>query len=182
MKRLLSFCAALVAGTVFGAARDLPLRDSSTFDFKYEMESLPTEEDLDGDGFVDFTINNGQEWLTIPNTGYAIFDCSEPSRYIWSTSDSGTDGCVWHKYGVTAQTGYTIELRLRMTADGGTTAAFCLQASVPDSNVHAMLSFKTNMVIWGNTGMTTTLTNLNLTTAFHTKRIVELQRQFICYT
>ncbi len=173
MKRLLSFCAALVAGTVFGAARDLPLRDSSTFDFKYEMESLPTEEDLDGDGFVDFTINNGIEWLTIPNnTGYAIFDCSSTSRYIMSGAAPGGAGGAWQAYGPTSQTGYTIELRLRMTADGGTTAAFCLQSSVPDSNVHAMLSFKTNMVIWGNTGMTTTLTNMNLTTTFHTVRLV----------
>ena len=172
MKQLLCFCAAFAATAVIGAASDLPLRDSSTFDFKYEMEALPTTEDLDGDGLGDFTMNNS-DWLTIPsNTGYAIFDCNQSSRYIWSNSDSGTEGCVWRKYGVTSQTGYTIEMRLRMTGDGGTTAAFCLQASVPDSNVHAMLSFMTNMVIWGNTGMTTTLTNLNLTTAFHTVRLV----------
>ena len=64
MKRLLSFCAAIAAGLVFGAASDLQQRDSSTFDFKYEMESLPTAQDLDGDGLADFKLYNGDTWLT----------------------------------------------------------------------------------------------------------------------
>lgn len=173
MKQLLCFCAAMAAMIAMGAAADLPQLDSTAFDFKYEMEALPTAEDLDGDGLADLTMNNS-DWLTIPNnTGYAIFDCSQSSRYIASMADSGTAGCIWRKYGVTAQTGFTIETRLRVTAEtAGMTAAFCLQASVPDSNVHALLNFKTNMVLWGNTGATTVLTNMNTQSTFHTYRLV----------
>lgn len=169
MKQLLCFCAAMAAMIAMGAARDLPLRDSSTFDFKYEMEAQPATEDLDGDGLADLTINGGSDWLTIPNnTGYAIFECSQANRFIRSEADNGAEGCIWRKYGVTAQTGYTIETRLRVTAEtAGTTAAFCLQASVPDSTVHALLNFRTNMVMWGNT----VLTNMNTQSTFHTYRL-----------
>jgi len=172
LRHVVTISAAVAAGLAFGAASDLPQRDSTTFDFKYEMESLPTEEDLDEDGFVDFTMNNS-DWLGKTTQGFSVFDCSQSSRYIMSGAAGGEAGGAWQRYGVTAQTGYTIEIRLRVTAEtAGTTAAFCLQASVPDSNVHAMLNFKTNMVLWGNTGMTTTLTNMNTSIAFHTYRLV----------
>ena len=116
MKRLLSFCAAVVVGLVFGAASDLQQRDSSMFDFKYEMESLPTAQDLDGDGLADFKPYNGDTWLTASGLGYAIFDCSQPNRYIGSDTASGTVGGAWQGYGASEQTGFTFETRLRVTA------------------------------------------------------------------
>ena len=82
---------AVAAGLAFGAASDLPQRDSTTFDFKYEMESLPTEEDLDEDGFVDFTMNNS-DWLGKTTQGFSIFDCSQSSRFIMSGAAGGAAG------------------------------------------------------------------------------------------
>ena len=155
-------------GAVFGAASDLPLLDSVAFDYKYEMETDPLSEDFDGDGFKDFTSNYGN-WLTVSGNGYAVFNCGDANRFIQSAAASGADGGMWQKYGITARTGYTLETRLMVTDEAaGTTAAFCLQASVQDSPVHALLNFRTNMVMWGNTA----ITNMDTKATYHTYRVV----------
>ena len=168
-KKWLWFCVAVAAGAVFGAASDLPRLDSSAFDLKYEMEVLPTAEDLDGNGFLDFG-NNGKDttWLS-PKDGYVNFDCSSANNYVGCEVSADADGDVWRRYGPTSQTGFTVETRLRVTDEaGGVTAAFCLWASVPDSSVHAFLNFRTNALLWG-TG--TVLTNMDTKSTFHTYRI-----------
>ena len=48
-------CATIAACSAMGEASDLPFLDSSKFDFKYEMDVLPTFADLDDNGIVDFT-------------------------------------------------------------------------------------------------------------------------------
>ena len=169
LKQFVRLSVAVAAGEVFGAASDLPQRDSSTFDFKYEMEFLPTVEDLDGDGFNDFTINNGETWLTASGYGYATFECSQPNRYIGSDAAGGTAGGTWKGYGASAQTGFTIETRLRVTAESGITSAFCLWANATE-NLHAFLNFKTNALLWGTS---TVLTNMDVASKFHTYRIVQ---------
>ena len=80
LKRLAAICAVVAAGVAFGAASDLPQRDSATFDFKYEMESLPTEEDLDWDGRADFTMNNSG-WLTNGDFNYARFGTASQTSH-----------------------------------------------------------------------------------------------------
>ena len=170
LERIVMVCAAVTGGVAFGAASDLPQRDSSTFDFKYEMESLPTTQDLDGDGFADFKFYNGDTWLTASGLGYAIFDCSQANRYIGSDTASGTAGSVWQGYGASEQTGFTIETRLMVTAEtAGTTAAFCLWANVAN-NLHGFLNFKTNALLWGTS---TVLTNMDTKSTFHTYRIAQ---------
>ncbi len=169
MKTLSLCCAALAAGMAFCAASDLPPLDSAAFDFKYEMESLPTTEDLDGDGFADFKIFNGDTWLTASGLGHAIFDCSQPNRYIGSDTAGGTVGGLWQGYGVSDQTGFTLETRLRVTTESGITSAFCLWVNAT-ANLHAFLNFRTNALLWGTS---TVLTNMDTKSTFHTYRIAQ---------
>ena len=62
-----AFVAAFAAFSAMGAVR----RDSTTFDFKYEMEVVPSSEDLDQDGYDDFVCNGNSTWLTATAYGYA---------------------------------------------------------------------------------------------------------------
>ena len=149
-------------------ATEMPGLDSSQFEFRYEMEVLPMTQDLDGDGLDDFMMNNAaNNWLKTQD-GYVEFACTNVNNYIGSNS-ANTDAPkgVWYKYGVTRETGFTIETRLRIRGDSGTSAAFCLQASIPDSNIHAFLNFKAQSLLWG----TTVITNMNTAATFHTYRI-----------
>ena len=164
MKRLLNFCATIAVVTAFGAANDLPKRASTTFDFRYEMEVLPTTEDLDGDSSLDFT-QSGTPALE-SSKGNALFDGREGNCYIQSHQDSG-QGNVWNRYGVTSQTGFTIEARIRVSVHASAKYAFALAASLPDSNAYALLNFSTNCAMWGDI----VLTNIDMRASMHTWRI-----------
>lgn len=96
-KKWLWFCVAVAAGAVFGAASDLPRRDSSAFDLKYEMEVLPTAEDLDGNGFLDFGYNGKDTTWLSPKDGYVNFDCSSANNYVGSDVGADADGDVWRR-------------------------------------------------------------------------------------
>ena len=158
-----------IALVATNAAADLPRKDSTEFDYKYEMNALPTAEDFDHDGVVDFTDNKpGDNWISLLN-GYAIFDCSQQNRYIGSAAAAGAAGGAWQRAGITAQTGFTVETRLRVTSEfNGIKYSFCVQAS-PNSSVHACLNFTTNKVMWGDT----VLTNMDTQAFFHTYRIAQ---------
>ena len=54
------------------AFADLEQRDSSQFDYKYEMIKLPTAEDVDGSGNYDFTGDG--TWKTL-GTGADVGTC-----------------------------------------------------------------------------------------------------------
>ena len=155
---------------------DLPTRDSSRFDFKYEMDVLPTDADLDGDGYKDFT--GGGDWLTLKGNGIAQFDMrGESNRYIQSTTAAGQDGCVWRRYAPTAETGYTIEVRMRVIEQGsGKTAAAAVTAS-EGSNYDSMLTLTTSALKWGSdtgTAIANFIANFATTNSFHTYRIAKL--------
>ena len=94
MKQLLCFCAAFAVTAVMGATSDLPQLDSSDFSYKYEMEILPHQEDVDGDGAYDFTAIGGSQI----SVAYGIATCTFPgNRYYVSQTDSGA-GSVWRKF------------------------------------------------------------------------------------
>ena len=171
LKRLTAICAVAAAGMVLGAVDDLPVLDSSKFDFKYEMDVLPTEQDLDNDGYRDFI--GGGSWLTLQGNGIARFDMRNEASYIQSQTDAGQDGCVWRKYAPTAATGYTIEVRMRIISlVSGKPLAAALTAS-EGSNCDLMLSFKESSLIWG-TDTNAKIANFATTNAFHTYRVARL--------
>ena len=61
---------AAVSSSALKTFADLERKDSSQFDYKYEMLKLPTAEDIDGNGKYDFI--GGGDWLELcsgANTG-----------------------------------------------------------------------------------------------------------------
>ena len=144
----------------------MPRLDSSQFAFKYEMEESPCEQDLDDNNCADFsvTIGNNNSVMTFQD-GYAeLSGMSGNAMLLSSENDS-----AWQKYGVTEETGFTVEARILVSDHrSGVANAFCLTAS-PNSKNHALLSFSTTWVKWGDA----VLTNVNLSAKFHTFRIAK---------
>jgi hypothetical protein len=160
----------LVSVAIQSFAAKMPKLDSSAFDFKYEMEALPTAENLDNDGNPDFTSwLNGRSALSA-QVGCGIFDCIwDGGCYIQSAN--GTTGS-WSRYGARTATGLTVEARIALRNHGSGQYAMCLAASVPDSDIRALLNFSVENdsvfhVWWGDTA----LTNMVHDRVFHTWRI-----------
>ena len=153
------------------AFADLPTLDSSQFECQYEMNALPTAEDMDNSGAVDFTSSVATSWLSLSN-GAMTMDMTSGGQYLMSAAARGTAGDAWVNLDPTSATGgsgYTIEALLRIDSQvSGTTYALNIQACTRDTTTYnAGLNFKTTGIYWGNT----LLTNLNAT-AWHTYRIV----------
>jgi len=164
-------CAALFAGVSQGVADDLPRLDSSQFGYKYEMNALPTAEDLDGSGAVDFTGGSDLSWLSLSG-GAMTMNMSAGGQYLMSAATRGTAGDAWRVMdptSATGGTGYTIETLVKIVSqETGVNYALNLQASTGDSTIlNAMLNFSTAAIYWGST----LLTNVD-TTVWHNYRIV----------
>ena len=179
MKRLMMIMIGAALCAMAGQA--MPRLNSSDFDFKYEFDGvLPSAQDLDGDGCYDFsTTLEGNAAIELGQVngyaqGYAAFagrggNSGEGNCYMISAAASGQPGGVWQRYGVTTATGFTIEMRMMIRSlTVGAGYAFALSAS-PNSNDHVLLNFTTDRVMWGNT----VLTNMNLTSEYHTFRIAK---------
>lgn len=158
------------------AFANLPQLDSSQFAYKYEMINLPTAEDIDGNGKNDFI--GGGNWLTL-GTGADSGSCSmaiSGSQALKADAGKAEDaGGVWRKMNATTGadggTGYTVEVRLKVTESTGSKGALLLNASTGDSGVNSWLVFKTDQISWGHNKNVTVLTNMNATT-WHNYRIV----------
>ena len=164
-------CATLFAGVGQGVADDQPRRDSSQFEYKYEMNALPTAEDIDGSGAVDFTSSPDQSWLSLSGGAMAM-DMTDGAKYLMSAAARGNAGDGWLVMGATSATGgsgYTIEALVKIVSqEANVSYALNLQASTGDSSVaNASLNFSTTAIYWGGT----LLTNVN-TTVWHNYRIV----------
>ena len=151
------------------AGTGLPRLDSAQFDFKYEMEVLPSAEDLDGDGTFDFTqtVTGGASMNAV--YGLVVFDGRNGNCYINSEA-----GGAWRNSGIDSETGYTIEVRMMVRHHISGANAICLTGGISDSSgspANSALNFSTNEVKWGES---TVLTNLDLSVAMHTFRIVRL--------
>ena len=171
LKRFTAICAVAAAGMVLGATSDLPVLDSSKFDFKYEMDVLPTDQDLDNDGFRDFI--GGGSWLTLQGNGIARFDMRDDAKYIQSQTDAGQDGCVWRKYAARSTTGYTIEVRMRVVSPVQGKPFAAALTSAEGSNCDLMLTLTDKSLIWGNDS-NARIAYFATTNAFHTYRVAKL--------
>lgn len=160
--------AAAVAATSAGALA-LETKDSSQFEYKYEMNSLPHTEDLDNSGAVDFT--GGGSWTTL-SSGAMVMDMTAGGKYLNSDQTNGVAGDAWRTLNATSATGgtgYTIETLLKIDSQSsGVSYVMTLQASTWDTSMYnASLNFATNVIYWGST----VLTNLDAT-LWHTYRVV----------
>lgn len=166
--------AALAAGSTITAFADLPQLDSAKFAYKYEMVTLPTAEDIDGNGKKDFT--GAGTWLTLgtgANLGTASMVITGSQALKADAAAVNSDGDVWRR--MDAQTGangtgYTVEARIKVTESTGSIGAFLLNASTGDSSINSWLVFRTDSLYWGN-GTDKKLMDLDAT-VWHDYRIV----------
>ena len=157
-----------LAAAAPGVLADLTARDSSLFEYKYEMIALPSSEDLDGGGAVDFT--GAASWLTLgtgADVGTIKIDASSNGKYLISNQASGTAGDGWRSLGASSTSGFTVEARVKVSECTGANGAICVEAGPSDSKVYARLNFFDDSIGWNGT----TLTNMD-TSVWHTYRIV----------
>ena len=174
-RSLLSASAALALASP-PAYATLEQKDSSQFEYKYEMLELPTAEDLDESGANDFT--GAGAWLTL-GTGKNLGTISmtiSGSQNLTSDKASGTAGDIWKNLGVSAAAGYTIETRLKVTECTGTAGAVLLNASYGVQNHNAWLQFYGDRITWGSN----VLTNMD-TSVWHTYRLVGKENIYHVY-
>ena len=157
-------------------AAELPRLDSPKFAYKYEMIALPTAEDLDGTGANDFT--GAGSWITLgsgANVGTISMSITTGTQNINSGATSiGTAGDGWRKLGATTAanggTGYTVEVRLKVTESTGTKGALVLNASTGDSSVNSWLVFKDGKLAWGHNKNVADIADID--GGWHTYRLV----------
>ena len=136
------------------AFADLEQLDSSQFAYKYEMVESPTAQDVDKSGNPDFA--GGGSWFTL-GTGVNAGSCSmvmSGGQYLKAdAAGTGATGDVWRVMNATAGeggTGYTVEVRLKVTESTGSIGAMLLNASTGDSSINSWLVFRTDALYWGN--------------------------------
>jgi len=159
--------------SAISAASGITALDSSQFDYKYEMDEKPTEQDLDNSGAYDFTGDTSSSWLSLSN-GAMTMNMTSGGQYLMSAATSGTAGDAWLNLNPTSATGgsgYTIEALIRIDSQvSGVTYALNLQAGTSDTSMYnASLNFKTTGIYWNNTLLTEP--GFDATT-WHTYRIV----------
>ena len=176
MRRVSDKCMACMVAMVTGVAvADLPRLDSSQFDYKYEMISgnnsvLPSAQNLDNDGAVDFTLSDSSKFSlgAGANYGSMVIVTLEGGKFLMSGADPGTAGGAWRNSGISAATGYTVEARLKITDTTGAQAGvIVLNAAVGDDNINSWLKFWGGSIWWGESQ----ICSVDATT-YHTYRIV----------
>ena len=72
--------AAIVAGT--RAKADIPRLNSAQFDYKYDMIVLPSAQNLDNDGAVDFTLSDASKFSLGAGVNYGsmLIDSSDGGK------------------------------------------------------------------------------------------------------
>jgi len=98
MRTITGKCMACMVAMATGAAvADLPQLDSSRFDYKYDMIVLPSAQNLDNDGAVDFTLSDASKFSlgTGVNYGSMQIDTSDGGKYLLSGADAGSAGRAW---------------------------------------------------------------------------------------
>ena len=150
------------------AFADLEQRDSSQFDYKYEMVERPDQQDLDGGGANDFT-----GWSTActlgtgTDVGSIKIDASSNGKYLVSNQAVGTAGDGWRSMAASSTTGFTVEARVKVIECTGNNGAICIEAGPSDSKVYARLNLFDGKIGWNGTVLKT----MDTKSDFHTYRI-----------
>ena len=159
---------AATTGSAFTAFADLEQRDSSQFDYKYEMVVRPDLEDVDGSGTKDltgwsdaFSLGSGEDLGTI------TLDASSKGKYLVSNKDSGEHGDGWRTLAPSSSSGFTIEARVKVLECTGNNGAICIEAGPSDSKVYARLNLFDGKIGWNGTVLKT----MDTKSDFHTYRI-----------
>ena len=123
------------------------LLGSTSFDWQYEFDFLPTTQDLDGNGVSDFTIVGDAGTLNGDGT-WTMDTIASNSSYFYA----GSADQIWAQSGITWETGYTMEARIRVNSTAEETVLGTLYMhAVPESESGASswLNLSDNVVSWG---------------------------------
>lgn len=176
MKKLLIIGAAVFAvATSQGSTDNLPQRDSTLFDHKYELDVSLVDEDIDGDGYKDFKANVS---ISSPSSG-VLAQSFNAGKYFVSGDGAGEDedGGAWPKFvSALGDDGYTVEVRIKF---GSQLNEWSWALATSDGNgCDTCLNFKTNSVCWGHLHYNTVnVTNLDTTASFHSYRVAKFPRE-----
>ena len=169
MKRPLIPFVCIAATAMAHASADIPRLNSAQFDYKYDMIVLPSAQNLDNDGAVDFTLSDASKFSLGAGVNYGSMqiDTSDGGKYLMSGANAGSAGGAWRNSGISAATGYTVEARLKITDTTGAQAGIIVLNASVDDTVNAWLKFWAGSIWWGETQ----IHNVDAT-AYHTYRIV----------
>lgn len=97
-----------IAASLSRPARAIPLRDSSLFNFKYEMNALPTADDQGGAAGADWTTGSNGQSGGPPSAGGGIMNMNFTDATQYFEFNNGDTGLLdW-------STGYTMEIRAKL--------------------------------------------------------------------
>lgn len=136
------------------AFADLERKDSSEFDYKYEMVARPDQQDLYNSGANDFT-----GWSTAftlgtgADVGTIKIDASSNGKFLLSNQAVGTAGDGWRSMAASSADGFTVEARVKVTDCTGANGAICIEAGPSDSKVYARLNLFGNKIGWNGTDL-----------------------------
>jgi hypothetical protein len=142
---VLGLLAVLVLGTT-GAMR-ADLMDSANFALKYEMDALPTTQDLLGRGNTDFAPYGSG---TIAAAG-GILNLNSTEGDGNAALEGDGAAAIWPNSGITGATGYTIEFKAKVLSSSGAQGAVRLATIAPSAGASngAWLTLNTTDVTWG---------------------------------
>ena len=143
------------------AVADLAKKDSSDFQFQYNMDALPSEKDLDSNLTKDFVVSGSiaapaEGTLTI--TGSGNYFAADASAQIWRNNIAGP---------------YSYEYSVKVVSDTGTghPVLGTLSSSFINDMSVGELWIGANQVRWGEGSTDRQLGTQDNTDAFHTFRV-----------
>ena len=126
--------------------------DSTSFDWQYEFDFLPSAQDLDSNGVADFGLNGEAGMLN--GDGTWSMDTSVGSTVNSFFMASAPDQ-IWAQSGITWETGYTMEARIRVnsTNQDATLGTLYMTSTVQsESGATNWLNLSAGRETWGSSG------------------------------
>ena len=126
--------------------------DSTSFDWQYEFDVLPSAQDLDSNGVADFGLNGDAG--TLNGDGTWSMDTSAGSTVNSFFMASAADQ-IWAQSGISWETGYTIEARIRVNStnqDATLGSLYMTSTAQSESGATNWLNLSASKESWGASG------------------------------
>jgi hypothetical protein len=154
-------------------AANASLLDSADFTYKYEMNDEPSDVDADGNSTNDFQrIVNSPATAAVSGGILTLDGAGAGNNPLATYYVSNTASQVWLNSGISQATGYTIEARLKVTADStfgiwGAGWIFAGTSAAVGESVY--INFMEDGLGWG--GANTPILAIDTTDDFHVYRL-----------
>ena len=147
------------------------LLDSTSFDWQYEFDVLPSAQDLDSNGVADFGLNGDAGTLNGDGTWTMNTSAGSSLNSFFMASAPGE---IWAQSGITWETGYTMEARVRVNSTNSDATLGTLYMSSTAQSVSGAtnwLNLSENKESWANSGNPTLYTTNS--DDFHVFRVAQ---------